>query len=288
MNRIEGTTRIVGLMGYPIGHTLSPAMHNAAFRRLGLDFTYIPMPVKPGDIERAVQSIKPLDILGVNVTAPYKEEVLKYVDGLRGDAKLIGAVNTIHNSGGKLIGYNTDAEGFIISLKSEGRINPRGKNVLLVGAGGVGRAIGVKLAGVGVSTILIADIDSKKSNALKNHIRKCFGKVSSGTEARVVSTQEIKKVMKNIDILINATTVGMHKKDPCLVNPEWFHGKLFVYDVVYNIETKLLKEARKKGLKALGGLGMLVHQGALAFAIWTGKKPPVKVMREAIIRKVSG
>ncbi len=282
MTKIEGATKIVGLMGYPIDHSLSPAMHNAAFKHLGLDFTYVPMPVKPGDIKRAIRSLKPLDITGVNITAPYKEEVIKYIDVVLNDANLIRAVNTIHNSDGKLTGYNTDAEGFIVSLTREGRINPRGKNILLIGAGGAGRAIGVKLAGVGVSSILIADIDSKKSKALYGHIRKCY----PDSDARAINTGEIRKVIKDIDILINATTVGMQRKDPCVIDPKWLHRKLFVYDVVYNMETRLLKEARKKGLKALGGLGMLVHQGALAFKIWTGRKAPVEVMRKAIIKQV--
>ncbi len=282
MVKPKDTVKIVGLIGYPLGHSLSPAMHNAAFKHLGLNFVYLAMPVKPGDVERAVKSLIPLKITGVNVTVPYKEEVIKYLDKITGDAGLIKAVNTIHNTKGRLVGYNTDADGFITSLYREARVKPRGRDVLLIGAGGAGRAIGVKLAGEGVSSVLISDIDLKKAKALRRHIKKCF----PGTEVHSIGAGEIRKVIKDVDMLVNATTVGMRRGDTPVVDPGWLHKGMFVYDVVYNIETRLLKEARKKGLKTLGGLGMLVNQGALAFKIWTGRKAPVDVMRKAIEKKV--
>ena len=281
MDKMKSTTKIVGLIGYPIDHTLSPAMHNAAFRHMKLDYNYVPMPVKPGDIKRAVKSIVPLNITGVNVTVTYKEAVIKHLDKVQSDARLIGAVNTIHNLKGKLLGYNTDAAGFIASLTGEGRIKPKGRKVLLIGAGGVGRAIGIKLAIEGVSSIHITDIDSKKAATLVKHIKKTVPRANVFT----VPEGKLQDVIKSSGLLVNATTVGMRRGDQCVVKPDWLHKKLFVYDVVYNLETKLLKEAKKRGLKTLGGLGMLVHQGALAFEIWTGKKAPVEVMRKAIIKQ---
>ena len=281
MIKIKGTTKIVGIIGYPVKHTLSPLMHNSAFRHAGLDYVYIPMEVQPADLKRAVQSMKWLNITGINVTVPYKEEVLSYLDEILTDAGTIGAVNTIHNSNGRLLGYNTDGEGFIASLKNEGKVKTEGKRVVLFGAGGAGRAIGIKLAGAGISAIHIYDIDLIKLEALTKHIKKTYPK----SNVCAIQARELKEVVRNADVLINATPIGMRRGDPCVVEPELLHKKLFVFDVVYNNETKLLKEARKRGIKAINGLGMLVHQGALSFKIWTGREAPFEIMKKAVMKR---
>jgi shikimate dehydrogenase len=281
MLKIKGTTKIVGIIGYPIRHTLSPLMHNSAFMHIGLDYVYIPMEVQPLDLKRAVQSMKYLNITGINVTVPYKEEVISYLDEILTDARTIGAVNTIHNSNGRLLGYNTDGEGFISSLRNDGKVKTEGKRVVLFGAGGVGRAIGTKLAGAGISVMHIYDIDLNKQGSLTKHIKKTYPK----SNVCAIQASELKEAVRNADVLINATPIGMHRGDPCVVEPKLLHKKLFVFDAVYNTETRLLKEARKRGIGAINGLGMLIYQGALSFKIWTGREAPLEIMKKAVIHR---
>ncbi len=280
---ISGKTKIVGIFGYPIEHTLSPLMHNAAFKKLNLDYVYLPFSVEPAELKKAVESLRSLNIIGVNITIPYKEKVMKYLDEIDKDACLIGAVNTIHNINGLLKGYNTDGEGFISSLVNEARLNLDGKKVLLIGAGGVGKAIAIKLAEKGVERIVITDKIIEKARKLVKHV------VHTISDCCVYSLDfnetKVAREISEADILINATPVGMHKNDPYVVNPKLVRKNLFVYDVIYNRNTELLNSAKKIGAKNLGGLGMLLYQGAISFEIWTGKKAPIDTMRKAIAGK---
>lgn len=275
--KIKGSTKITGLIGYPVEHTLSPAMHNAAFARLGLDFVYVPFSVTPSLLGDAVGSLKALNVRGFNVTIPHKENVIRYLDAIVSDAKLTGAVNTVHNAGGKLTGYNTDTQGFILSLTRDARVNVEGKRVLLVGAGGIGRAIGIKLASMGIKRLVITDEKINKARILVDSIKK----KAKNIDIRPVRSAAEEDVRES-DILINATPVGMKKGEPCVISPRWLHSSLFVFDVVYNRKTELLKEAERRGLKVMGGLGMLVYQGALSFEIWTGEKAPLETMKKAV------
>lgn len=277
---ITGMTKIVGIFGYPIEHTLSPFMHNAAFEALGLDYCYIPFSVHPDNLRSAAAAIKVLNIVGVNITIPHKEAIIPYLDGLDREAELIGAVNTILNKDGKLIGYNTDGRGFIKSLKEEGGVNPKGESVMIIGAGGAARAIAFSLAIERVDKIFINDIISEKAKELS-----CA--VSTKTSTESIHIKDLKEGIDEVDILINATPLGMKKEDPLPIATELLSKGLFVYDIVYNPpETPLIKEAKKRGAKTLGGLGMLLYQGALSFNIWTGQEPPVDVMRKAIENKI--
>jgi len=284
--KITGSTRITGIIGFPLTHTLSPAMQNTAFESVGLDYVYVPMPVKPQDIERAVKSIVPLGICGVNVTIPYKEKVVEFLDCVTEEAKIIGAVNTIENTNNKLIGHNTDAEGFIISLTTDGNVIAENKHVLMIGAGGVARAIGVKLLVEKIASLAVYDIESRKAKELCQRLGKYFPSAS----IKPINASQINDVLSGADILINATPVGMNEADDRLLvslNPEKFHKNMFIFDVVYNRETCLLKEARKHRIKSEGGMGMLLYQGALAFEIWTGKKAPIKVIKQVLLENLS-
>ncbi|MEK6657830.1 MAG: shikimate dehydrogenase [Nitrospirota bacterium] len=281
--KITGKTKIVGIFGYPIEHTFSPLMHNAAFSALGLDYCYIPFEVQPKDLKSAVEGIRALNIRGVNITVPHKEAVIKYLDELSKEAKLIGAVNTIENRGGKLIGHNTDGRGFIKSLWDDAKTRVKGKSVLLVGAGGAGKGIAVSCALEGASEIIIANRTIKKADELVRYLKRNFKKTKFS--AIPLDRHELAKVIAGADILINSTSVGLKGKGLLPISQKDLHRDLVIYDLIYNPQiTPLLKIARRAGVKkAVNGLGMLIHQGALAFQIWTGKKPPVDVMKKAVL-----
>jgi len=278
---INALTKIVGLIGYPIDYTLSPAMHNAAFKELNLNFVYLPFRVKLEDLNLATKGLLALNILGVNVTIPHKEEVIKYLDVLSHEAAIIGAVNTICLQEGRLIGDNTDGKGFVTSLIEEMKIDPIDKKVFILGAGGAARAIAISLANLGVKKITFTDKEMVKAEILVSDIKHHFHEVWLDTVG--LKDNEFEDYIKDCHILINATPCGMHKNDPLLINPDWLFKNQIIYDIIYKPDqTPLLQVAKKKGCKIQNGMSMLVHQGALSFELWTGKKAPIEVMRKAL------
>ena len=279
--KVSGLTKIVGLIGYPVEHSKSPIMHNAAFEFLGLNFVYLLFPVRPAYLKEAVAGLRALSVVGANVTIPYKEEVIKYLDEITPEAKFIGAVNTIQNREGKLIGYNTDGQGFITSLLTDGKVKLEGQKVLLIGAGGAGKAVAVKLAERGVERLAITDKIGEKAEALVGRLRENIP--DCPIYAVDMSGKEFEQTVSESTLLVNATPVGMKEGDPCVIDPSYLHKDLFIYDVIYNRETPLIEIAKKRGLRALGGMGMLIHQGAASFEIWTGQKAPVEVMRNKML-----
>jgi len=282
--KLSGSTKIVGLIGYPVEHSKSPLMHNAAFKSLRLDFIYLLFYVRPSYLKEAIMGLRALNVVGANVTIPYKEEVIKYLDEIAPEAKFIGAVNTIHNREGKLIGYNTDGQGFITSLLTDGKIKLEGQNVLLIGAGGAGKAVAVKLAERGVERLVITDKIMERADALIERLRENIP--DCAVYAIHPGDKEFAKTVLESTLLINATPVGMKEGDPCVIDPKYLHKRLFIYDVIYNRETPLIEAAKKRGLRALGGMGMLIHQGAASFEIWTGRKAPIEVMRKTILQEL--
>jgi shikimate dehydrogenase len=268
---INGRTKITGLFGYPVEHTLSPAMHNAAFMALGLNYCYVPFLVHPDSLANAVKGIKALNLAGVNVTIPHKEKVIPLLDEINREASFIGAVNTIVNSDGKLTGYNTDGRGFIQSL-TEKNISIEGKDILIVGAGGASRAVSYYLCQKAKSLSLF-DIDTEKAGNLVHDLKQISPGISHIKDISGIDT---------FNIIINATPLGLKQGDPLPVNTGLLKKEQIVCDLIYK-ETRLLEEASKKGCITLNGLGMLLWQGALAFELWTGKKPDAKVMRNALI-----
>jgi shikimate dehydrogenase len=277
---MTGKTRICGLMGDPVEHSISPAIHNAAFNALGLEYIYVPFHVKPKDLKKAIDGMRALHIRGLNVTIPHKVAVLPFLDELDSLAEKIGAVNTIVNSDGKLRGYNSDAAGFIQALIAGG-VKPEGKRVVLLGAGGAARAIAFALAEKGTD---INILNRKKEMDWAEELATKAGKVyKKEFRALELNTKILKKVLADADILVNATSVGMSpKNDDTPVAADLLRSGLVVYDIVYNpVETRLLKEAKQAGARTIGGLDMLVGQGAIAFELWTGEKAPVEIMKKA-------
>jgi shikimate dehydrogenase len=268
--KIHGTTRVTGLFGYPVEHTLSPAMHNAAFDYLDLDYCYVPFSVRPEMLADAVKAVRSLDLAGVNVTIPHKERVIQFLDAVHEEASFIGAVNTIQNAGGKLTGYNTDGRGFMESL-AVAEIPVEGKSVLIIGAGGASRAVSYYLSGK-AARLSLFDIDAPKVEKLVADLAAIRMNVS---RAAAIDNLE------GFDIVINATPLGLKDKDPFPIDISLIRKTMTVCDLIYK-RTPLLTEASRIGCKTLDGLGMLLYQGVFAFEIWTGIKPPVDIMRNAI------
>lgn len=284
MVKISGGTRVCALIGYPVGHSLSPAMHNAAFQYLGLDYVYVAFNVPPGRLKDAVSGIRGLGIYGVNVTMPHKINVIKYLDELDEGARLAGSVNTILNRDEKLVGYTTDGLGALSALRHAGA-DPAGRKVVILGAGGASRSICFALANY-VRELVILNRTLERAVKLADELRRVFSSANVG--AGPLSDSVLESVLKDADILINATSVGMKPNvDETPVKRELLHGNLTVFDIVYEpLETRLLKEAKSVGARTVDGLWMLVYQGALSFEIWTGAKAPVEVMREAALKRM--
>jgi shikimate dehydrogenase len=263
---ITGATRVVAVIGDPVGHSRSPAMHNAAFDALGLDWVYVAFPVPRGAGRAAVRAVPALGLAGLNVTMPHKADAAAACDDLAPEAAALGAVNTVVDSGGTLVGHSTDGGGFLGALDDEG-VTIAEQRVLVLGAGGAARAITHALGRVGAHvTVAARRRDPGRSAA------------ALAPDGVAVGLDEI--VVDRFDVIVNATPLGMHGEPPPFDTAELQPGQ-FVFDTVYPADTPLLLEARARGLRAAGGLGMLVHQGALSFSLWTGVAPPFDVMRAA-------
>lgn len=262
---IDGRTEVFGIIGRPVAHSLSPAMHNAAFRALGLNAVYVAFPVT--DLKQAVAGLRGLNIGGVSVTIPFKEEIIPLLDELDPTAARMGAVNTVVNREGRLVGYNTDWLGAAAALQEQTVIT--GKHFLILGAGGAARAIafGIKEAGGRVS---LTDIDFSRAETLAAEL---------GAEAW--SPQALSQCPATI--LINATPVGMAPQvDDLPIDPNLLGRYSLVMDIVYRpLQTRLLTEAKARGCKIIDGLQMLLHQGAAQFELWTDRKAPAEIMAQA-------
>lgn len=279
-NLIKGTTKVFGILGHPVHHTLSPAMQNAAFHTMGVDAVYVPMPVSPENLETVLKTLSQSGVMGVNITVPHKQTALTLMDTLSEEAKLICAINTVVFKGNKLHGYNTDGAGFIHSLKEQASFDPKGKTALILGAGGAARAVAISLGQAGVRKLFIYNRTHGRAELLVQHIDHHFP-YSNPTVMEEHQTRT-KEDLEPIELVVNATTLGLNPDDPIPISPIFFKRGALFYDLIYHGETNWLKVAKKSKMKTLNGLGMLVHQGALSFELWTGKKAPVNKMTEAI------
>ena len=282
LNRfISGRTRICGIIGDPIEHTVSPVMHNAAFKNKGVDYLYLPFRVKREELGKAIEGMRALNMRGLNVTIPHKVAVIQFLDELDHLADRIGAVNTIVNDDGVLTGYNTDATGFLQALLEKGT-EPKGKKVVILGAGGASRAISFILAERG-SSLVILNRTWDKAKVCADRISQIF---QSEATALKLNGENLATALSQADILINATSVGMSPNiNQTPVTSNLLKPSLVVFDIVYNpIKTRLQREAEAAGATTISGLDMLVWQGALAFEKWTGLKAPIGVMREKVIK----
>jgi len=286
---IDAKTRIFCVIGDPIEHSLSPAMHNAVFEDMGLNYRYVAFRIESAGLGDAIKGFRALGIGGVNVTIPHKVAVMKHLDALSDEARIIGAVNTIKigkrgKMGEGLTGYNTDGMGALRALVDKGA-DPKGKRVLILGSGGAARAIAVTLAlEGGVESLTILGIAQREIETLVKDIKEG---TSANVTGKKMEHETITKELENADLLIHATPVGMHPKvDETCVTADMMHGDLMVMDVVYTpLETKLLKEAKKAGVKTtVGGIDMFVNQGAESERIWLGIDAPVDLMREVVLK----
>ncbi len=278
--KITGKSKVFGIIGWPVSHSLSPVFHNAAFDYLGLDCCYVPLPVEVGRLDVAIKAISALNIAGLNITVPHKEGVIPYLSELSEEAMIIGAVNTIKVSGERLLGYNTDGIGFITSMHEAGQ-SVSGRSILILGAGGAARAVVFAAANGAAEKIIIANRTAGKAESLKEQVQKHFPSVKA--EATGMEYDDLREVSNKVDMIINTTSLGLKKGDPSPVPREFLHRDLFVCDLIYNPpETELVRYAKELCRGHMNGSGMLINQGAASFKLWTGIEPPVHVMRQAL------
>lgn len=277
---VIGKTAVYGIFGDPVAHSLSPLMHNAAFEHCAINAIYVPFHVTADMLAPAVLALRALDIKGVNVTIPHKEAVIPLLDEVDLSARQIGAVNTVVNRNGRLIGYNTDSSGFIRSANQELGFSPRGKQVLLLGAGGACRAAVQALLHAGVQRITVANRRVQRAVDLLNSLQIDETQQLGAVGYRSV---EFSQAVSHADLLVNTTSVGLHGESLDFLPLEKIKGSALIYDMVYtNVGTALVQQAGMRGLSCVDGLSLLAAQGEDAFYIWTGERLPQSFMRQQL------
>jgi shikimate dehydrogenase len=282
--RVTGRTAVYGILGWPVDHSASPAMHNAAFAHFGIDAVYVPFPVAPEGLASGVAGLRALGVRGVNVTVPHKEAILPLLDAVEADARALGAVNTIVRDGDRLVGSNTDGPGLVRSLGEAG-VDVKGRRVTVLGAGGAARASVVGLARAGAARIVVAARRPDQADAIRRALQPTI--CDTPIDACAMDT-DLAARFAATDLLVQATsaTLGDTPTAQSFTSAlplDALPAKAAVVDLVYKpLETTLLHAARARGLQGVDGLGMLLHQGALAFERWTGHPAPVDVMRRAL------
>ena len=277
----------LGIIGYPIGHSISPVFQQAALDHCGIDATYQAWEVAPDEVAGFVQSLRRPGLLGINVTIPHKEAVIPHLDEVDDWAAEAGAVNTIVNRDGRLTGHNTDGTGFLRALREGGQFEPAGGNVLVLGAGGAARGVVLALLGEGIAQLVVANRTRQRAEALV----RLAG--SRGVPAQAISLDwnDLSLGAVQSGLIVNCTTLGMTHGPAAAATPLLMNQippTCLVYDLVYNpLETPLLREAARAGAGVLGGIQMLVYQGGASFEMWTGQPAPVPVMLEAAARAMS-
>jgi shikimate dehydrogenase len=273
----RGSTRTVGIIGWPVQDSLSPLIHNAAFAALGMDWAYVPLPVAPGDLEAALAGLLAMGFSGANVTMPHKTDVARLVRDLSEDAQLLRAVNTLVTGAAGLVGHNTDAPGFDRFVRRDAGFEPGGRSALIFGAGGAARACALALARGGLGALTVAVRDPTRAETLRAMLE---GQLSA---VRAVSFEEAGEV--DSDLVVNATPLGAAGET--LPHPPLRPGMLVV-DLLYRPTlTPLQAAAKAAGASAFGGLGLLLHQAALSFELWTGLEPPLSVMSAAALAEMA-
>ena len=270
---------LVGVFGHPVAENPSVVMQEAGFQALQLNWRYLTIEVYPQDLEAAMQGVRAFNMKGVNLTIPHKVEVLKYLDEVKPDAALMGAVNTVARVGDKLVGENTDGKGFMQALTQDAKVDPKGKKVLVLGAGGAARSITVELALAGAQEVTIVNRSSERGRVLTELLQS-----KTPVKVHFLPWQGTCSIPDDTDILVNATSIGLAPR--AQEKPDIDYGSIcsgmVVCDVIPSPMTPFLKEAQERGAKAIDGLGMLVYQGAIGFKLWTGQDAPVEVMYKAL------
>ena len=284
MKQLSGHTKPYAVLGHPIGHTLSPVMHNASIAALGLDAIYIALDVAPDRLMEVLPAMQAMGFGGVNLTIPLKEVAFRGLPQLDESARLLGAVNTVQFTDRGMIGHNTDGYGFLKAMEEAFGEPVSGTNVFVLGCGGAGRAVALMAAGAGASQIALADVDQAKLNSVSSELAKIYPKVSV---VLVSQPSEQVAACRAADVVVQATPVGMKEHDRPLLGAEAFRAGQRAFDLIYMYpETVFMKQARLGGARTANGLGMLLHQGARAFAIWSGKEPDIAAMRSALQKAV--
>ncbi len=280
--KINASTEVYGLFGYPVAHSLSPLIHNALFQKLGMNAVYLAFPVEPKNLGLAFEAIRSLHLKGVNLTIPFKEEALDFVDEIPEDLdRCVGAINTVVNKNGRLFGYNTDEHGFLLALGEELKFNPAGKTILVLGAGGAARGVTFALGRANAARILLYNRTHERAEGLSEHLSDYFPE----TDIQALSSPDAVRQEK-VDLVVNTTSCGMKAEDPLPMNLELLSGKAGIYDLIYSpTETKILGFARRLGLPCANGLGMLAAQAAYSFELWTGRKDGVREGMLEILKK---
>jgi len=282
---INGKTRIIGIIGENIENSLSPLIHNQIILKHFLNFCYLPFQVAEIDLNKAIQGIKALNIRGANITFPYKEKVIKFLDEVEESARRIRAVNTIVNNKGILTGYNTDVIGFKKSLQEDGKLAIKEKKAVILGAGGAARAVVYALLEEEIEEICIFNRTLEKAKKIKQDLSSFFPK--SHIRVFPLEKEDLKDKIEKSHLLVNSTSIGMALRvdNTPLPDEKLFHPNLLVYDLIYHpAKTLFLKQAEKSGAKIINGLPMLVYQGIESFYLWTGLKPEGKEVLEIIKR----
>ncbi len=275
-------TKLITLLGHPIAHSKSSVMHNAAFQVLQLPYIYTAVDVLPGQLTDTIAFLKGQGFHGANVTIPYKVEIMNLLDDMTPLAKKIGAVNTVYVDHGRLIGDNTDGQGYIASLVAQfPQLQLRNTKVGIIGSGGAARAIAFTLAQYGVNKLYV-------TNRNLDHAEQLVQSLMGNIDAKAIQFDQFQQITAELQLLIHTTPIGMSPKtDASIVPLEWLRDGLIVSDIIYNpIETKLLSDAHSKGALIHNGVGMLLYQGALSFERWTGTKAPIEVMREQLLESL--
>lgn len=271
----------LAVLGYPVSHSKSPQMHQAALDALGIEVTYIRLELKPGSLAEAFELMQQRGFIGCNVTIPHKFEARENCDEVSASVELLGVANTIHFKEGKVLGDNSDGPGLLRALEDDFQCVIAGANVLVLGAGGgAGKAIATQLNQAGCASLILSNRTVSKVEELANDL------TDSGTKVSVLgnSVEELEAVAGELDIIINATSMGMKPEDAVPFPTSVIKARHKVYDAIYNpVETKLLEAAKANGAKTANGLSMLIHQGAVSFELWLGDKPDITLMREAIM-----
>lgn len=277
---MNNDTVLYGVIGDPIRHTRSPMMLNLAFRETRVNARYAAFHVRPEQLGQAIAGLRAFGFGGLNVTIPHKVQVMQYLDEIDEGARVIGAVNTIVNREGRLIGYNTDGIGYVRSLKEEAEPDLSGKKIVVLGAGGASRGILWALGRERPASILLANRTQNKAERLAAGLQ-----AQSPAEITAIGWDHVQEACREADIVINTTSVGMSPNtDASPIDPAWLKPGAVASDLIYNpLTTKFLQEAERRGCRIHGGLGMFVYQGAYAFEYWTGKPAPVQAMREAVL-----
>ncbi|MBW5444969.1 shikimate dehydrogenase [Cohnella sp. CFH 77786] len=282
---MDSNTVMYGVIGDPIGHSKSPLMQNRAFRETGVNGTYAAFRVKPERLGEAVAGMRALGFRGLNVTIPHKVDVMAYLDAIDEGAMAIGAVNTIVNENGRLVGYNTDGIGYVRSLKEEAEPELAGKKIVVLGAGGAARGILWALNRERPASLLVANRTWDKAKALADHLGE-----GSGSIAKAIRWEELREACLEADVVVNTTSVGMAPNvSETPVDPAWLKPGAVASDLIYNpLTTAFLQQAQERGCRIHGGLGMFVYQGAYAFEYWTGQPAPAAAMREEVLASFTG